>query len=101
MKLFNFLFGKKNNNINNFLARQAIIIDVRSVSEYKLGAIPNSKNIPLQEITNKIQNIKDYKKPIIVCCASGIRSGSALAILRSNNIDVINGGRWTSLIKKL
>lgn len=101
MSIFNFLFGKKNNKIQDFLSKGAIIIDVRSNGEYKSGAIPNSKNIPLQNITSKIQNIKSYKKPIITCCASGMRSGSAAAILKAHNIEVVNGGNWTNLSKKL
>ncbi len=61
MSIFNFLFGKKNNKVQAFLSKGAIIVDVRSNGEYKSGAIPNSKNIPLQNIVSKIQNIKNYK----------------------------------------
>lgn len=101
MGVFNFLFNKKNNKIDDFVNREAIIIDVRSDSEYKSGAIVNSINIPIQNLSGKIQNIKDYKKPIITCCASGVRSGTASAILKTHNIEAINGGSWMSLTKKL
>lgn len=101
MGIIKYIFGKKNNKIDDFLNRDAIIIDVRSVGEYKSGAIANSINIPLQTLTNKIQSIKNYNKPIITCCASGMRSGSASSILKSYNIEVINGGTWVSLNKKL
>ncbi|MDT0293632.1 rhodanese-like domain-containing protein [Mesonia ostreae] len=43
----NFLFGNKTKRINDFKARGAVIIDVRSKGEYASGAIPGSRNIPL------------------------------------------------------
>ena len=47
MGLFDFLTGNKNEKIKDFQLRGAIIIDVRTKSEYVQGAIPGSKNIPL------------------------------------------------------
>lgn len=97
MGLLSFLFGNKNEEIKSFYTRGAIIIDVRTKGEYDLGAIPGSKNIPLQVINAKIKDIKKLNKPIITCCASGMRSGSAASILNSNGIESINGGGWKSL----
>ncbi|HBY69385.1 MAG TPA: sulfurtransferase, partial [Flavobacteriaceae bacterium] len=42
-----------------------------------------------------------WNKPVITCCASGVRSGNAAKILTNNNIEVVNGGGWKSLQKKL
>ncbi|WNH09177.1 rhodanese-like domain-containing protein [Thalassobellus suaedae] len=84
-----------------FKKRGAIIIDVRTKAEYSQGAISGSKNIPLQNINSKIQEIKKLNKPVITCCASGMRSGSAAAILKSNGIESMNGGGWSSLNNKL
>ena len=101
MGLLDVLFGNKNDKIKDLLTRDAIIIDVRTVNEYKQGAIPGSKNIPLQVINGKINDIKKLNKPIITCCASGMRSGSAASILKAQGIDTINGGGWMSLSRKL
>ncbi|MFD1615528.1 rhodanese-like domain-containing protein [Gelatiniphilus marinus] len=102
MGLLNILFGnKKQEKIKDFKTRGAIIIDVRTQGEYNQGAIPGSKNIPLQSINSKINQIKKHNKPVITCCASGMRSGSAATILKSNGIEAINGGGWHSLYKKL
>ncbi|MEC3905412.1 rhodanese-like domain-containing protein [Tamlana sp. 2201CG12-4] len=101
MGIINLLFGNKKDRIKAFKARHAIIIDVRTEHEYSQGAIPESKNIPLQIIPSKIQDIKNYNKPIITCCASGIRSANAASILKASNIEVINGGGWKSLYSKL
>ncbi|MEJ6792128.1 MAG: rhodanese-like domain-containing protein [Lacinutrix sp.] len=101
MDLLDILFGNKNDKIKDFLTRGAIIIDVRTKNEYEQGAIPGSKNIPLQIINGKINEIKKYNKPVITCCASGMRSGSAASILKAKGIEAINGGGWTNLSKKI
>ncbi|MBT0607543.1 rhodanese-like domain-containing protein [Aequorivita echinoideorum] len=97
MGLFDFLFGNKTAKIQEFKDRGAYIVDVRSENEYKNGAIPGSKNIPLPILSSKISEIKNWNKPIITCCASGVRSASAAGILKKNGIEAINGGGWNSL----
>ena len=94
MGLLSFLFGNKNEEIKSFYTRGAIIIDVRTKGEYDLGAIPGSKNIPLQIINAKIKDIKKLNKPIVLCCASGIRSGQATSMLKRNGVEAYNGGGW-------
>lgn len=101
MGLFDFLTGNKTDKINDFTSRGAVIIDVRTKQEYNQGAIPSSKNIPLQTLNSQIATIKKLNKPVITCCASGMRSGNAASILNSNGIESINGGGWASLRGKL
>jgi len=79
----------------------AQIIDVRTPGEYASGHIKGSINIPLQNLTAGLNKIKK-DKPVITCCASGMRSASAKGILKSNGYtEVYNGGGWTSLNSKL
>lgn len=101
MGILDFLFKKKASDIKNFVNKGAIIIDVRTPSEYNHGAIKGSKNMPLQTIDSKINEIKRLNKPIITCCASGMRSGRAASILKNHGIEAINGGGWASLKEKL
>jgi rhodanese-related sulfurtransferase len=101
MGILSSLFGNKNKKIADFVSRGAIIVDVRSKNEYAGGAIPGSKNIPLPVISSKTSEIKKWNKPVILCCASGMRSGSASGILKSNGVEAMNGGGWFSLSKKL
>lgn len=70
------------------------IIDVRTPLEFVNGNIEGSINIPLNEIYNQISKIKSMPPPIILCCASGIRSEQATAILTTNGVDCKNGGSW-------
>ena len=97
MGIFDFLFGNKNNDIKDFQTRGAIIIDVRTPNEYSQGAIKGSKNMPLQTLKSEIEDIKNLNKPVITCCASGVRSGNAASILKKHNIEAINGGGWKRL----
>jgi rhodanese-related sulfurtransferase len=47
-------------------------------------------------------NKLDKKTPIITCCASGMRSGSAKNLLKSNGFtQVYNGGSWMTLRNKI
>ena len=79
----------------------AQIVDVRSPGEYQSGHIRGSKNIPLQELGSKL-NMLNKSKPIITCCASGMRSASAKSLLLQKGFsEVYNGGGWTSLQNKL
>lgn len=79
----------------------AQIVDVRSKAEYQGGHIPGSMNIPLQNLQTNLSKIKK-DKPVITCCASGMRSASARGILKAKGFkEVYNGGGWMSLLKKL
>ena len=66
MGFLDFLFGNKSKQIQDFKSRGAIILDVRSKGEYDGGAIPGSKNIPLQSLNSKISTIKKWDKPVAV-----------------------------------
>ena len=79
----------------------AQIIDVRTPGEFKTGHIQGSINIPLQSLAGSLSKIKK-DKPVITCCASGMRSASAKNILKSAGFtEVHNGGGWSSLKSKL
>jgi len=97
------LFGiGSKTNYAELLKQGTIILDVRSKSEFAGGHIKNAINIPLPDLQKNFHKLKDKNKPIITCCASGMRSGSAKSILKSNGYQqVYNGGGWHSLQTKL
>ena len=79
----------------------AQIVDVRSPGEFSTGHIRGSVNIPLQQLQHKLKKL-DKKKPVITCCASGMRSASAKSMLLSKGLkEVHNGGGWSRLESKL
>ena len=80
----------------------AIILDVRSKGEYAGGHIKGSINISVDTLNSNLSKLKDKNKPIITCCASGMRSASAKSILKSNGYtQVYNAGGWSSLQSKI
>ena len=79
----------------------AQIIDVRTKAEYQQGHVKGSINIPLNNLSNHYSKLKK-DKPIITCCASGMRSAQGKNILKSNGFtEVHNGGGWMSLQNKI
>ncbi len=80
----------------DLLDQGAIIIDVRTESEYNSGHIKNSINVPLKDLTYRINEF-DKKDNIVTVCAVGIRAESAKKFFESRGYNVANGGRWTNL----
>ena len=100
MGLLGRLLGIKQVDFKQLVKDGAVIVDVRTVGEYKTGHIKNSVNIPLSDIQRSLNKIPK-NKTIITCCASGMRSGSAKQLLKSNGYNVHNGGGWNSLARKI
>ena len=101
-----FFFIKKrffdNTDYKTMLSNGGIIIDVRSEGEFYSGHIENSLNIPLGELSSKMDQFKDKNQPIITCCASGMRSAGAAKILSTKGYtNVVNGGGWSRLKRKI
>lgn len=91
-----------NVNYADLVKKGAIIIDVRSKGEYEAGHIKGSIHIAVDQLASNLHRLKDKSKPIITCCASGMRSASAKSILKSNGFtEVHNGGGWSSLQNKI
>lgn len=77
------------------------VIDVRSQMEFSTGNAKNSINIPLNEIPNKLNDLKSMQ-PLVICCAAGVRSEQAVQFLKTNGFkDVYNGGSWLNVQKML
>ena len=70
------------------------IVDVRTYGEFLGGHVADSVNIPLNEIQERIEELKKLKLPLILCCASGGRSGQAQHFLSQSGIECYNGGSW-------
>jgi len=73
------------------------IVDVRSPEEYMGGNVLGSINIPLQEITNRMDELNNLKKPLVLCCASGNRSGQAHMHLSQMGVECCNAGSWLNV----
>jgi rhodanese-related sulfurtransferase len=95
------IFRGKQVNYSQLLRDGAQIIDVRTIAEFKRGHISGSVNVPLQSLSQSMGKISK-NKPVITCCASGMRSATAKTILKSSGFsEVYNGGSWMSLEQKI
>jgi rhodanese-related sulfurtransferase len=90
------LFGPKT-DFAALIQNGAVILDVRTPDEYRGGHIKGSINIPVQSLAGQVAKVKAMGKPVITCCASGMRSGMAVQVLKQNGIEAYNGGAWSSV----
>jgi phage shock protein E len=74
--------------------KQPLIIDVRSPGEFATGHVRGSVNIPLDRLAEEIlSRVPDKDTPLILCCASGGRSGMACNFMQQQGYrQVSNGG---------
>lgn len=76
----------------------ATLVDVRSAAEFAAGSAPGTLNIPLPELGSRLAEIPKTA-PVVVCCASGTRSGMAAMLLKKNGYtQVHNAGPWRNLL---
>lgn len=82
------------NSVNPAEATQLInredahIVDVREPDEYAGGHLPEARNIPVGKLAERIGELEKFKdKPIILCCASGMRTNKASAELKKQGFE--------------
>jgi len=93
-----FRFKAAKGKLPGLAAAGAVFVDVRSPGEFAAGNRPGSLNIPLDQITKGAAAL-DKNKPVILCCASGARSGIAAGILRGMGFkNVTNAGPWQNTL---
>ncbi|MDL2257193.1 rhodanese-like domain-containing protein [Bacteroidales bacterium OttesenSCG-928-I14] len=92
---FSRLFGTEEKpDFKALLESGAMLLDVRTKEEFRQGSASKSVNIPLDSLNGNLSKIKKGK-PVIVVCASGARSSSAVSLLKSKGYaEVYNGGSW-------
>jgi rhodanese-related sulfurtransferase len=79
--------------------RGAVLIDVRSAEEFASGNAAGTVNIPLQELSGRLGEVPK-SSPIVLCCASGTRSGMAkLMLIKNGYRNVYNIGAWSKFLE--
>jgi rhodanese-related sulfurtransferase len=93
-----FRFRNIKKHLPELIKNGAVIIDVRSEAEFQTASNPKSINVPLNRLGGAAL---PYKKdtPLVLCCASGARSGMGVGILKSIGFkSVFNAGPWTNTL---
>jgi phage shock protein E len=80
------------------IKKGALVLDVRTASEFSSGHFEGAKNIPVQELKNRLAEVGPTNKSVVVYCRSGNRSASAKKILlEAGYSDVTNAGGLSDL----
>lgn len=91
--------------INLINRNHALVLDVRSDSEFAGGHIVDAKHIPLDKLAERLNELAKYKdKPILVNCQRGMRSAKACDVLRKaefKQVHNLQGGLDAWLAAKL
>lgn len=100
MGFFSFLFGGSNKALQQAIAEDAYLLDVRTAGEFDRGHAAKAVNIPLDRLPMQVSRIAAMKVPVVVMCESGNRSSQAKKMLEKGGVQkVINAGSWRSLTK--
>lgn len=85
--------------VPSLLLKGGQIVDVRTAEEFMIANKNGSINIPLESLDSRFKEL-NKEKPIIVCCASGSRSGLAKRSLNAKGFESVhNVGAWRTLLK--
>lgn len=71
------------------------LLDVRTPEEFQEVKIKDSINIPLNQIADNLEKLREVAETILIICRSGGRAGIAQDFLHQNNITntkVLEGG---------
>lgn len=68
----------------------AALIDVRSPGEFAAGHVDQARNIPVGELAGRLGELGAKEQPVVLYCASGIRSAAAARTLRSNGFQQVH-----------
>jgi len=76
--------------------QDAVIVDVRAPNEFKAGHIPHARNIPAEQIKDRMKELEKLKnKPLLLVCQTGARSAQTCGGLLKDgfaNVAALSGG---------
>jgi rhodanese-related sulfurtransferase len=75
---------------------RAVMIDVRDAAEYAAGHATGARNVPLDQLEQKLPGtVKNKSVPVLLMCATGARAQRALATAKKlgyEQAQVVGGG---------
>lgn len=81
---------------------KAVVVDICEPEEFAAGHVVGAKNVPLSQLEAKLPSVvKNKATPVVLVCASGMRSGRALSVAKKlgfENTHSLSGGMgaWRS-----
>jgi len=90
--------GLGNAKLKEALRRGAIVIDIRTASEFDREKVSDSINIPIDRININLRRIVQMNRPIIICSNSDSENERVIDVLKANGVrEIYNGGNWTKM----
>jgi rhodanese-related sulfurtransferase len=86
--------------LRRYYDADALVLDVRTPGEFRRRHARRARNIPVDELPQRIGELGDPGR-IVVYCASGMRSARAAGVLRSAGFDVLDMGRISAFPEDL
>lgn len=75
----------------------ALLLDVRTRQEFASGHLPGAKNIPVQDLEARRDELPPPSQPVVVYCRSGSRSARAKRLLRGFGFErVVDAGAMSA-----
>lgn len=78
------------------VADGALLLDVRTHTEFQEGHVPHALNVPVQDLPARLSELGPTTRPIVVYCRSGGRSAHASSLLRRAGYQVKDLGPMTA-----
>jgi phage shock protein E len=93
-----FIFRSRGTEARRWVAQEsALLLDVRSEGEFAAGHLPGAVNVPVTQLAAKLDTLGDKGRPVVVYCASGMRSTRAASLLRDAGFSrVLNLGAMSA-----
>ena len=80
------------------VSKGALLVDVRSTGEFSDGHIQGAINIPIQDLSSRMDELGNKSGEIVLYCQSGGRSAMAKRLLESNGFTRVHDmgaiSRW-------
>jgi rhodanese-related sulfurtransferase len=94
------ILGIGNGKIKDALRHGAVVIDVRTANEFDQGRVPDSINIPVDRMNINLENIRSFRRPVIICSNSDSENERVINFLKANGVkEIYNGGTWVRMLK--
>lgn len=85
--------GRTRQSVAALISEGAHVIDVRTPEEYSAGHYEGARNIPLSELSRRVNEIGARDDAVVLYCRTGSRSAMAANELRSAGFtSVVNAG---------
>ena len=80
------------------LQKGALVLDVRTTAEFASGHYPGAVHIPVSDLADRLSELGDKNRAVVVYCRSGARAGQACSLLKKAGwLHVTNAGGLDNL----